>query len=224
MKKSKIAASITNLLLLGCTLWGIAAFIRLRFEGGMAPYSFGWWFIYASPYFRLFDYLIGLIAGIIYMNLKQKNFEVAPLKRKRFFSLLEVLALIGFIILYKIPYFKYDAILMSVYYTPSIILIIMAFSFQQGVISSVINNSFSVYMGRLTYSAFMIHQLIISYIIILFSSSIQGPSGDFRHFFAQLIVFIFVMCAADVIYRHYEIPSTKFLTQHLRIRRNEKER
>jgi len=217
MKKSKLDASIIKLFLIGCALWGIAVLITLYFKGMLNPYSFSWWFIYASPYFRLFDYLLGLVAGVIYKNLKEKDFN-GSMRRKWGFSLLEVMSLICFIILYKVPYFKYDALVMSVYYTPSFIFIIMAFSFQQGVISSMINNIFSVYVGRLTYSAYMIHQLIISYIIILFLPTIQGPSGDFRHFFAQIIVFLFAMCAADVIYRHYEIPSTKFLTQHLQIK------
>jgi len=219
LRRSKITKSIPKLMFFSFILWGFAVLVTFKFKGQMTPYTFGWWFIYTSPYFRLFDYLIGLVAGLICVNIREAKVFAVVSKGKLFFSLMEVLSLIGFLMLYRTPYFKFDSIIMSVYYTPGLVLLIMVFSFQQGVLSSVINNSLSCYLGRLTYSAYMVHYLVISYIIVLFLPSIQGPTGDLKHFVAQGIVLIIVFCASDVIYHHWELPSKRFLAQHLQKKR-----
>ena len=72
-----------------------------------------------------------------------------------------------------------------------------------------INNKIFIALGHLTYSAYMVHLNIILLIATLFLPSIFGDTGDYHHFSAQLIVFIFTMCVAD--HRYWEVPLKGWL-------------
>lgn len=212
--KSGLSKSILKLACICCVVWGITVYVAVLFKVQIQPFNFAWWFIYASPYFRIADYLIGMMIGLIFINLKQNSILIKSYT-KFTYSVLEISSLVLFAGIYYTHIYAFDAIIMSSYYTPVLAISLLVFAFQRGFVSSLINKSLSMHFGRLTYSAFMVHQLVISYIVVLFLPSIQGPVGDFKHFFAQAIVFIFVISLSDSIYRYWEIPVKEALTLRL---------
>jgi len=215
---NKIHKSVTKLLLIKLILFGTAVFITLEFRGVLKAYSFGWWFIYASPYFRLVDYMLGLMAGIIFINLKQ--IMIPNIKNKKvIFTILELLSLILFISIYKMPYFKYQSIVMSIYYTPAIIIIVTIFSFQQGIVSSALNIKLFTNIGKLTFSAFLTHQVVFRYAQKIIPSIYNIPSGQ-NNICVQFVLFLFVMIISAVIYRYYELPIKRLFNKHYVSRSN----
>ena len=204
--KCELGNSITKLIALNILLFATAVFIALPFKT-MESYSFNWWFVYTSPYFRVFDFLIGIITGLLFINIKNSF----PSKNVVFYTALEIMAILFFWKFFTMPYFKFPSLVMSIYYEPAIVLVLIVFGLQRGLLSSIINNRFSVLLGRLTYSAYMVHLMIILYVAFLLSDSIFKYKGDLLHLGAQAMVLVFIFCISDVIYRYIEIPGKNLI-------------
>ena len=58
INKLRISQSTVRLAMTALFLFVLSVVIAIQFTGKMEAYSFGWWFIYASPYFRIFDYFV----------------------------------------------------------------------------------------------------------------------------------------------------------------------
>lgn len=117
------------------------------------------WLFYINPFFRIGDYLIGIMICYYFMN-KNKTMK----RKKENSSKLEIISiavLFAFFILHKnIPQnLRYDT-----YYIIPFAFIIYAFSFDSGIISKILKNNFFQKLGDISLEFFMIHLLIIKFI------------------------------------------------------------
>lgn len=123
-------------------------------------YSFKWWFYVISPYLRWTDFLFGIALG--YTFLKVKSIREA---KTNLFSWLEVLSLssvVGFYFyfLYSELPFKWNY---SAYFNPLFGAIIYIFAFQDGLISKFLSMQALTYLGRISFSIYMTHQVLMFY-------------------------------------------------------------
>ena len=73
LHKIRIICRVNYLFLCEIILISSGFLVACLFKGNVVAYSPGWWFIYISPYNRIFDYGSGLIVGIIFALLTEKK-------------------------------------------------------------------------------------------------------------------------------------------------------
>jgi len=193
----------------GMLVFVAAIIVASQFTVGIDAYSFGWWFFYISPYFRIFDYVLGILAGLVFSRLQY----AVRSSRMSLFTLLELAALASFVAYYKLRYVALYSILsyptirillIGIYYSPLIALVLIAFAFQKGLLSSLMNNRFTKFLGVRTYAALMLHLEFFSYLGLLISANINY--NTIPSLLGHVLLFIIVISLADEIYRHYEMP------------------
>lgn len=116
------------------------------------------WLFYISPFFRIFDYILGILTGVYIKIIVKKN------KNIFFYTLYEVLSLILFASAYYFYPYINQTFTYGVYYLPFVIFIVIMFGIQKGYISQLLSNPFLVYLGGISFEFYMIHQLVIRYI------------------------------------------------------------
>jgi len=210
LNKTKIFDNFKLLLLLEVVVIGCGFVVGFFLKSDLAAYSTEWWFIYISPYNRLFDYLSGLLGGAIFLLLVQsKQNKYVFLK----FSTLEMgVILIGYLN-YKSPLFAINSLRMDIFFVPILLLTIFIFAFQSGFLSKILSLRLVVRLGKLSFSIFMIHQTCITLAAFVLGSNIYGAGGK-KHFLGQMLLFGAIICIADVINRYYEIPLRNWIKSY----------
>lgn len=194
------------LMFLGFVLFTVGVAISYVLRDNMEAYSFGWWLIYISPYFRIIDYLIGLLAGLIFVTIQKEI-----VRGKALFSVLEVTALVLLVATYFSSFFGYVSLKYDLYYVPAFVIIIFVFAFQSGIFSSLLSFRPLVHLGNINYPIYMIHQLMITYVAQLFIFNIYGSFDNSKKLFIQISLFLVIICIGDVINRYFEEPSMRRL-------------
>lgn len=153
------------------------------------------WLIYVFPLFRVFDFIVGIMLGIIFINIKDN-----PKENKKFlFTLFELSSICVLLLALTFSTHISQAFRFSVYYLPVWCLLIFTFSFQRGYFSSFLSNKMLIHLGEISFSFYMIHQLVIRYMNAL-------PFGQVIHGLVSLIIAVFL---SSIIYRFYEEPIRK---------------
>lgn len=207
LHKKKINKNINILYLLEIIVVGAGFVVAYSFKGNIAAYSTGWWFIYISPYNRIFDYVSGLIAGLIFILLTEKT-----LKKYNFilFSIFEIGVIFLGYLNYKSRLFPIDSLRIDMLFVPISLLIIVVFAFQSGILSKILSFNFFLKLGELSFPIFMIHKSSIALTALVLGSKIYGAGGR-KHFLAQMLLFGAIVCVADVLNRYYETPSKNWI-------------
>ncbi|MHA0274769.1 acyltransferase family protein [Enterobacter ludwigii] len=152
----KTTQTLIVMMLIMLIIW----LVSLSAGHDIVEYSFKWWFYIISPYLRWMDFLFGIALG--YTFLKGKS--VRP-TWPNLFSLLEVLSLtsiVGFYFYFlhaELPY-KWNY---SAYFNPLFGAIIYTFAFQNGLLSKLLSMQALTYLGRISFSIYMTHQVLIFY-------------------------------------------------------------
>lgn len=121
------------------------------------------WLVYINPFFRILDYIIGCILGVIALKKRESVTENIN------YSVLEVVSLISLIVAYLFYPSIGQVYRYGVYYAPLFILIIYVFSFEKGFLSkNIFNHGILVYLGTISFEFYMIHQLVIRFVTSLF--------------------------------------------------------
>jgi len=173
----------------------------------MEPYSLGWWLFYISPWVRIFDYSAGLMAGLIFASIIKDS----PTTLNRIlFSFLEVMALAAFVgAMYYSRFISNASLLMSAYYVPFSVILVLVYSFQRGAISWLLSRTGFVYLGNLSFTFFMLHQIVILYSAIFFMSPVLSFVPDVQHLLPQLLLLINIIFLSDITFRYFEMPIGK---------------
>lgn len=158
------------------------------------------WVTYCHPIYRLGDFAIGGFLAAIYRNSFQKRAPVS----KVMCSILELAAIL--VNLFTCVYFAYAPehttwATFTVLFIPSSILLIYAFSFDNGMISRLLKNRIVYWLADISPYAFLIHRLVISYYHLFVVKTLHR-----EHFnFAFVIMIPFVVTVALVYtYRFFE--------------------
>lgn len=111
---------------------------------------------YVNPFFRIFDFIIGILLFELYERIK---------KQQRFihYNILEISSVL-LLVLFFVFHREFPLVLRySVYYWLPMSLLILIFSFQKGFISNFLSNRVLILLGEISFGFYMFHQLILKY-------------------------------------------------------------
>lgn len=120
------------------------------------------WFVYYFPLSRIIDIFIGYNLGYIFINKKNNNNQT----KSELLAVVLLLLSICFISITKnkkevfwfVYYIRY-----SVIFTPFTGLLVYSFAHNNGKISSLLTNRFTLYLANITSFAFLIHIVVFTY-------------------------------------------------------------
>lgn len=184
----------------------LGVFVSLIFKGKMVPFSAEWWFVYISPYSRIFDFISGFISGLIFVHISKKNVVNLGFKTS---TLLEFFCIVFFIMYYKFPLTNIDSLGYDVYHIPVFLLVILVFSFSKGCVSYIISHRFFVLLGDLSFPLFLFHLPLI-YVFSLINKNIYGYNGLESVIYQSLLFFI-ILSLSYFIRLVYDRPLSLFL-------------
>lgn len=189
--------------------FGIPATIGFVLRNSMEGTNTTWWLVYIFPPVRMFDFIVGICVGTLFLRFKDK-FHNTQLEQI-LFTLGEMIAILFFIGSWKSGLMKYATYSMGLYYIPSFAVILFVFSFQKGLISRFLSNRVFAHLGDLSFSIYMLHQIIINYVGFLFGYNIFGSNfQDLKHTVAQIGVFIAIIALSELVYQYFENPIRSY--------------
>ena len=191
MQKVKISKKIW-LLLFVCFVY-ICGLILAYY---MRDSELAHWLFYILPIFRILDFIIGIIISLWFIRVKQKGLIIASV---RLMTYMEFTAILLLILVFYFHENVHQTLRFWGYYQPIMILIIGVFAFQKGYISKLLSNERLIYLGEISFSFYMIHQLVIRYAT---NVSIINSNPIVFILFTLLVSLI----ASHLIYKYYEIP------------------
>lgn len=189
--KLKVNKNIVKSVLIFWIVWGVLFLLNKNLDGDNPFYI---WLLHIFPGVRLFEFSTGMLLGLIYIEKSNKENL-----NKAIFTVLELLSLLLFIVLLLYSANLDVGIVRGVYFVPLWCLLIFTFAFQGGMISKILSQRFFVYLGEISFSFYMIHQLVIRYL-------------DFLHLantYRFLICLVISLLFSSIIYQFYEEPLRK---------------
>ena len=117
---------------------------------------------YINPLIRIFDFIIGIVLFHVFNNNSSVIFSTL---KSTFLETFSILLFIVFFYFHKdIPQvYRY-----SIYYWIPMIYIIYVFSKGNGIFSYILSKKWFVYLGEISFGFYLIHQLVIRYVSIIF--------------------------------------------------------
>ena len=70
-------------------------------------------------------------------------------------------------------------------------------------------------LGGLSFTFYMLHQIVITYTAVFFMSSIFLFIPDFKHLMSQFLLFVSIVLLSDVTFRYFETPVRKKILSRL---------
>ena len=181
-------------------------FVSLIFKGKMIPFSAEWWFVYISPYSRIFDFISGFISGLIFVRISELNIFKLGFKKS---TLMEFFCLAVLFLYYRFPLTNIDSLRYDVYHIPVFLLVIIVFSFSNGLVSSVLSRNIFVLLGDLSFPLFLFHLPLI-YVASILNKNIYGYNG-LESVIYQSLLFVVILSLSYFIRLVYDRPLSFFL-------------
>lgn len=167
-----------------------------------ANYSddFSKWVTYICPLYRVGDFIIGCCIGCLY-----KNNEI--LFTRKIASAIELLvfALTFASIIYFFKQMLASAnswLIYSILFTPTSIAIVLLFACNNGIVTRLMTNRLTVYLGNISSYGFLIHQVIIKYFDFYFI--------EFNKYAKVILILILTVIASELYMRIEKICKKGF--------------
>jgi peptidoglycan/LPS O-acetylase OafA/YrhL len=152
------------------------------------------WLFYIFPFTRLFEFILGVIFGLIFIQSSAKiQYSI------KVFSVMELLSVI---LLLTAAYYFIDVhktLRYSVFFLPFLILLIYVFAYQRGVVSKWLSHKSLVYLGEISFSFYMIHQLVIYYLNLV-------QMLDNYYIIKAVAALAISVLYSSIAYKYYEMP------------------
>jgi peptidoglycan/LPS O-acetylase OafA/YrhL len=186
--EKRVVGSLTTLLV----IWGILFSLNMNLDENNKIFV---WALHIFPVARLFEFATGTILGLIFVKRAQNISFV----KTGIYTGLELLALIIFFSsMVWSTQFDIGAVLGG-FFIPVWSLLIFIFAHQGGIFSKVLSNKFLVFLGEISFSFYMVHQLVLRYFSYL------KLDKDLNFGVCLVIALIF----SAVMYQFYEEPIRK---------------
>ncbi|MDD9266522.1 acyltransferase family protein [Paenibacillus sp. GCM10023248] len=153
------------------------------------------WYYYVFPIFRAFDFVIGILVGMLFATKKVQENHI----NKSLFNLLEIFSLCLLVVWISLSPYISQVFRFSIYYVPMWCILIYIFAYQGGFVSKALSNRLFVLLGEASFSFYMIHLLVINYVGVY-------PMGSLLN---HLITFFGSILLSILIYLIYEEPLRK---------------
>lgn len=165
-------------------------------------------FFYINPFARIVDFIIGILLYQLYESGKVKHFfsHTASATLLEFAACGSFLLFLGFHDIVP-PYYRF-----SCYYWFPMVMIILTFSYQSGYLSRLLSNRVMVFLGEISFSFYMLHQLVLRALEVITHKF--GVVPDF--YLYVVIVFSISVLASYLSYRYLEVPVHNFIKSRLK--------
>jgi|CeladaMinimDraft_18_1061708.scaffolds.fasta_scaffold02042_2 peptidoglycan/LPS O-acetylase OafA/YrhL len=161
-----------------------------------------YWFIYISPFFRILDFLLGCSVAFIFL--------LKPLGKKStaFYTAIEFLSIVLMVFVYINVSHVPGSMTYGVVFIPFIAFMIFVFAHEKGLLSKLLQTKTLVYLGEVSFSFYMIHQLVFRYFWGKLHLSPPLLIGYFS-------VFTITIISSCLVYSYFEKPLRDFIRNHL---------
>ncbi len=153
--------------------------------------------LYIFPISRIFEYIIGIIVGILfYMSYKkiEKTNKLEVFK----YTIYEILSLALLIVYFYTIRNRYLNTSIG-WIIPNIILLLI-FGKEKGLVSKILGNKIFVYIGSLTFDEYLIHQVLNMYFYIV--PGINDNLGTITKINAFMFILLFTFVLADFTHKN----------------------
>jgi peptidoglycan/LPS O-acetylase OafA/YrhL len=169
------------------------------------------WLTYVFPGTRIIEFIAGIILGLLFLEYK----SLLSKSKSQLFTILEATLIILILsIVYISPlfnqYLRYGLVFLPFWGS-----IIFIFAFQKGVISKLLGKKLFVYLGNISFSFYMIHNLVLSYILFLWKPNIPVSVTIIVCFFISVLL-------SALMYKYYEEPVRKRVKRYINNLRSRK--
>ena len=171
------------------------------------PESYHLQIFYINPLLRIVDFIIGIYIYNIYKVISHKT----NLK----FDLLEVSAVLIFLIFFVFHKLVPNVARYSFYYWIPMGYLILTFSFQKGRISKFLSKRVFIHLGEISFGFYMFHQLVIRYFEVINTKFLNIEN----ELLMILITFSISLALSYYSFLLYEAPMNRYIK---RIFRNQK--
>jgi peptidoglycan/LPS O-acetylase OafA/YrhL len=193
ISKIKLANSTIMSFLAISIVWATLFIMNANLDENSKFYT---WLLHIFPVTRLFEFTTGIIMGLLFCKSPKK---IAVDEKK--LSILEFLSLGLFALSLWYSVNLDVGIVRGVYFVPVWCVLIYTFAQQGGIFSKILANRILVYLGEISFSFYMIHQLIIRYYEIL----------DLNTTYRFLICLGLSLTLSAIMYTFFEEPLRKKL-------------
>ena len=134
--------------------------------------NFAFWLTYISPAYRVLEFFVGAALGWFYLN-REKNIEWKMSRS----TILEVFTVIIFAAVIKIFHRTegiYDGICYTALFTPVSLWLVIVFVNSRGLLMKLWNNRFFLWLGNRSSYMFLIHQVIIYWLMGILAEHFAG--------------------------------------------------
>ncbi|SEA49842.1 Peptidoglycan/LPS O-acetylase OafA/YrhL, contains acyltransferase and SGNH-hydrolase domains [Flavobacterium gillisiae] len=159
---------------------------------------------YVNPFFRVFDFIIGILLFELYLKIKDKK-KVINFNILEFGSIL--LLVVFFIFHSQLPL----VVRYSIYYWLPMSFLILVFAFQKGLLSRLLSNNTLILLGEISFGFYMFHQLVLKYFIML-NKSLLNITNEYLIISIILIVSLIISYVSLI---WFENPVNKYLKRVL---------
>lgn len=199
LKKLQRAASVKHLLIIAAVvivLQNIPAYLTHHFRPIPIGDNFYKWVTYILPLSRVGDFIVGSVFGCIFVR-RNREETLRPIAA----NVLELAALgltLASILCsadkLNVWWSRY-----SLWYLPGALLLVYAFAINKGLLSKILTNKVTVWLGDLSAYGFLLHQMIIRYLQRLVPKVIGSHLSIPAY---TVLAFLFTV-AASVLYKKY---------------------
>ena len=155
--------------------------------------NFAFWLTYISPIYKLLEFVIGSAFGTLFLTWKKEP------KEKAYANILEMTAIAAFVgvicIFHKIEG-VYQGLCYTALFTPVSILLVYVFAYSRGIFMKVLNNPVLLWMGNLSSYLFLIHQVVIRWLMTVLDREVLG---EFYIFILTMLSFAISSAGAEVV-------------------------
>ena len=165
------------------------------------------YWLYISPFTRIFDFTIGIFLFDLYAFIKNKNLVVS----NNFSNILEIFSLFTLIVFFLFKDDVYINFRYSVYYWIPMCLIIFSFAFSflhaksNNIITNFLSKKWLVYLGEISFAFYLIHYIVIN-VVRKFDKLLGNPINEI---FLVMIMFSITLLSSIFAFEKIEKPFNK---------------
>ncbi|MBQ8856535.1 MAG: acyltransferase [Lachnospiraceae bacterium] len=156
--------------------------------------DFAFWLTYISPVYRVAEFFLGAALGWFYLNRRKVN--TVNVMLGTIAEIITVAAFIGVICVFHKIEGVYNSLCYTALFTPVSMLLVIVFSCSKGYIIKVLNNRFMLWLGNLSAYTFLIHQVVIRWLVTLLS---QESLGSVYTFVLTILSFAITIAGAELV-------------------------
>lgn len=173
--------------------------------------------LYIHPIVRLFDFILGIYAGFLFLDMKNNQItKLFVLNHKRFVSWSVLVAIV--LLLIETVFLQGRTQSVSAYFWPLIVFIIIGASISSVFgIGNFLQNKWLVVFGEYSFPFFMLHKLVIIYVYKALRPTLCLLIEN-RYILQVLLIvicFIITLIAMIVVQKYFINPVTQWLTKRI---------